>query len=240
MLNVANEDLQVLPTIPEGTKVINCSNNKITRIDRLPPNLEILDASNNLLESYALPKLPSTLQQLIVSNNHRLEHLPPLPKSLRILYCDGCLLESLPIIPWEVSDIRVGNGNMFFLNDDPEEIRCGQYNDAAYELKLPLLDVDEFKNTMTRENYEAVVYLDKRKQVRRFTDLAMIFPTLPPYVLAEIATKESPTIPAFDVYQMGEFMSSAQKQATRRSTKGYKMTPKRLAGDVYEQTFYKR
>lgn len=237
MLLLQNENLKDLPNIPEGTKAVYCGYNKITHIDRLPDSLTVLDAQSNLLTG--LPELPPKLEQLIVSNNPNIKHLPDLPKTLRILYCNNCGLDELPIIPWELSRIRSG-GNNFDYSDDPEEIRCGQYNDAAYELKLPLLDVDEFKNTMTRENYEAVVYLDKRKQIRRFTDLAMIFPDLPPYILAEIATKESPTIPAFDVYQMGEFMAHTQKQATGRSTKGYKMTPKRIAGDVHEQTFYKK
>ncbi len=88
---------------------------------------------------------------------------------------------------------------------------------------------------MTQENYEAVVYFDKKEQVRRFTDLAMIFPTLPPYILAEIAYEESPTIPAFDVYQMGAFMDTAQKQAMGRSTTSYKMKPKDSARVVYHK-----
>ncbi len=219
--------LKSLPTLPSSLVELYCSLNKLTSLPDLLgcKELKILHCTNSLLKTLPTLLHCKSLKDLYCYGNE-LTSIPPLPPSLEGLFCSNNNLTKLPILPWSLGTIESDFGN------DADQIKCNQYNEAAEHLGLPLLDVDEFKNTMTQENYEAVVYLDKKKQVRRFTDLAMVFPTLPPYVLAEIATHESPTVPAFDVYQMGAFMSSAQKQISGRSNKKYKMKTKKYTKPI--------
>ena len=219
--------LKILPNLPSSLVDLSCSHNKLTLFPDLLrcKELETLHCSNNLLKT--LPNLThcKALKYLSCYGNE-LTLLPILPLSLESLFCSNNNLTKLPILPWTLGRIESDFGN------DADQIKCEQYNEAAEELRLPILSLEDFTNTMTKENYEAVVYLDKAKQVRRFTDLAMTFPTLPPYLLAEIAYKESPTVPAFDVYQMGDFMAHTQKQATGRSNTTYKMKSKKYTTPI--------
>ncbi len=63
---------------------INCCNNQLTELPRLPNLLEIFWCNNNKLTE--LPELPNLLKELYCSNN-QLTSLPKLPNSLQRLYC---------------------------------------------------------------------------------------------------------------------------------------------------------
>jgi len=65
---------------------IDCYNNQLTSLPKLPNSLQELYCDNNKLTS--LPKLLNSLQELDCSNN-QLTELPELPKSLQILYYVG-------------------------------------------------------------------------------------------------------------------------------------------------------
>ena len=94
-LNLSWLTLEHLPDIPSNVTHLCCSYNSLTSI-LLPPMLQYLDCSNNMLRE--LPALPNTLNTLICGVN-RLESLPILPNSLRLLHCYMNRLTSLPEFP---------------------------------------------------------------------------------------------------------------------------------------------
>ena len=75
-----DNDLKVLPTLPNSLEYLYCSNNNITALPNLPNSLKYLYCYNNLL--ILLPILPNSLQNLICSNN-LLTLLPKFGDSLK-------------------------------------------------------------------------------------------------------------------------------------------------------------
>ena len=73
-----------------------CYDCQVTNIPSLPPNLEVLNCTNNFLSS--LPPLPSSLTKLIITNNY-FSVLPNLPNNLIQLSCDLNQLNYLPMLP---------------------------------------------------------------------------------------------------------------------------------------------
>lgn len=65
-LDLSNLNLDILPHIPEGIKILKCNNNNLKFIDYLPSTLEELHCENN-----------------------RLTYLFKLPKNLKVLKCKG-------------------------------------------------------------------------------------------------------------------------------------------------------
>uniref|UniRef100_A0A6C0JQV6 Leucine-rich repeat domain-containing protein n=1 Tax=viral metagenome TaxID=1070528 RepID=A0A6C0JQV6_9ZZZZ len=223
-INVAYEDLTKLDDIPVGTKIVRCENNKIVSIKSIPEGVEQLTCSNNKLKK--LPTLPSTLKYLICEHN-KLKTIPTLPKGLLTFRCYDNQLKTLPILPWDLEYIDCShNEDMediyaeYF--DDPERIKLYQYNKKAQDLRLPLVDT-----LPSERDYDAVVYHDSAKEVDRFVNLALVFPGVPPYVLAEIADWEKqpsnktdlPGVSAFDVTQIGAFMGSIQSSSKAAKNK---------------------
>lgn len=95
MLDLHGLGLSDLPALPSGTRYLNCAGNRLRRLpDPLPPDLEILDARDNLL-AY-LPPLPPRLEKLWVSGN-RLVALPLLPETLCEVDVARNRLRALPL-----------------------------------------------------------------------------------------------------------------------------------------------
>jgi Leucine-rich repeat (LRR) protein len=61
-INCSNNLLNLLPKLPNSLKEFYCYNNQLTSLPKLPNSLQILHCSNNSLTS--LPKLPNSLQKL--------------------------------------------------------------------------------------------------------------------------------------------------------------------------------
>ena len=61
-----NNNLQELPTLPDGLQWFDCDNNNLQELPPLPDGLQTLDCSNNNLKE--LPILPDGLQWLDCSN----------------------------------------------------------------------------------------------------------------------------------------------------------------------------
>ena len=95
-LNVANNNLTNLPTLPSSLTVLNISNNGFATLPTLPSNLTTLDVSNNSLTS--LPTLPINLTELRLQNN-AVTCLPTLPNSLSILSYDATDIGCIPNKP---------------------------------------------------------------------------------------------------------------------------------------------
>ena len=206
----------------------------LTEIDKIPVGTKYVNVSFNNLK--ILPELPPGLISLNCYYN-KIVKLPKLPKSLQSLNCSSNKLKEMPILPWQMDDLEC-NDNNFTDNiyySDPDEIKIYQYNKRAGELRLPMVDT-----LPSERDYDAVVYHDTGKEVDRFTDLALIFPGVPPYVLAEIADWEKqpasktdlPRVSAFDVVQIAPFMDSVKSsmRAVKNkstSTFNYPIRPKK-------------
>jgi hypothetical protein len=74
------------PNISSKLCYLNCSNNQLTKLEKLPSELIHLDCGNNQLKE--LNNLPNTITCLICSNNY-LKRLRKLPNEINILQCEG-------------------------------------------------------------------------------------------------------------------------------------------------------
>ena len=88
--------LTILPALPNSLTILDCSNNQLTSLPTLPSNLISLDSYSNQLTN--LPTLPSSLTRLSCSIN-QLTNLPTLPINLDWLGCYSNKLTSLPTLP---------------------------------------------------------------------------------------------------------------------------------------------
>jgi Leucine-rich repeat (LRR) protein len=94
-LNLSWLNLEHLPELPNNVTHLYCSYNSLVSVC-LPPMLQYLDCSNNMLRE--LPTLPNTLITLICGVN-QLTSLPILPESLRLVHCYMNRLTTLPELP---------------------------------------------------------------------------------------------------------------------------------------------
>ena len=130
-INCSNNNLSNLPKLPVYLVTLDCSNNNLTELVELPPFLQSLNCSNNKLS--VLPELPKTLGWLYASDNN-LTELPILPLPLRILYCSNNKLNILPTIPRKVKYLYCINNNLTDLPDMPENLHYILYdNNPIYE-----------------------------------------------------------------------------------------------------------
>jgi len=97
---------------PNSLQLLNCSNNKLTRLPTLPNTLNGLNCSNNRLTS--LPDLPNYLQTCeheiglreLDCWNKKLTILPHLPNTLQKLYCNSTILIILPNLPDSLQNVN--------------------------------------------------------------------------------------------------------------------------------------
>lgn len=132
---ISNTKIKSLPILPDTLLRLDCVDNNITEITKLPPNLKILnfmlnkkiniscelpqslikfDCSYSKLKT--LPKLPDNLLTLICHDNN-LRELPKLPQNLIILDCSRNMLEKVFHIPKEIYTFNVrDNPNLDITN----------------------------------------------------------------------------------------------------------------------------
>ena len=118
-LDLSNQNLTSLPTIPESVTVLYCSNNRLTSLPELPPSLKTLSCENNRL--FALPPFPPTLEFLFSSYN-QLTSLPNLPDSMKILKCASNQLRSLPDLPKELTLLECSKNHIARLPPLPPKL----------------------------------------------------------------------------------------------------------------------
>jgi Secretion system C-terminal sorting domain len=117
---------------------LNCYNNQISFLAKLPPILETLECQRNLLTN--LPALPSTLKDLTCINN-QITSLPLLPSGLDVLYCQQNALTLLPTaLPPSLRVFYCGGNQISILPPLPStllELSCG----SNLLTSLPVLPV---------------------------------------------------------------------------------------------------
>jgi Leucine-rich repeat (LRR) protein len=85
---------------------LDCSNNQLTKLPKLPDKLIYLFCEYNQLTS--LPELPNSLQYLWCSNN-QLISLPKLPDSLKTISCEYNQLIEFPNLPKNLENLLFSN-----------------------------------------------------------------------------------------------------------------------------------
>ena len=126
-LDISNKGLIELPSWVSqchNLKELDCSYNKITKIQNLPPTLEILVCSRNKI-TY-LDNLPQTLKILFCSNNYitQLDNLPP---TLIILWCNNNKITRIGYVPTTLEFLACSN-NSFKYNFKPTLENIRNYN----------------------------------------------------------------------------------------------------------------
>jgi len=101
---IANNDITYLPNLTrfKKLKLLNCHDNKLTRLPRLPNSLVELNCDYNKLTS--LPVLPKKMNRLLCSHN-KIKQLPKLPQELKILHCNHNELTCLPELPNNLNEL---------------------------------------------------------------------------------------------------------------------------------------
>ena len=98
-LDFTNLKLKTLPDLNRFTqlRVLYCSNNRLTNIDNLPPNLEYIYCSHNHIS--CINNLPFWLEGLFCNNN-RIRYINEFPPYLLRLFCNDNQLTSIPDLPF--------------------------------------------------------------------------------------------------------------------------------------------
>jgi Leucine-rich repeat (LRR) protein len=141
-LNVRSNRIAVLSGLPSPVKRVIADTNSITMIQsKLPPSLEYLEASYNLLRFAGLPlnwpstlrelhlnhnsiesfprKLPDTLEILSLNHNQIITIPSSLPSSLKILCCNGNRIRQCPPFrPNRFHILLLDNNCLFHLLDE--------------------------------------------------------------------------------------------------------------------------
>ncbi len=106
----------------DSLKVISCGNMNITDLTGVSyfKNLDTLNCNNNLLST--IPPIAKTIKVLFASYN-QLTSLPSaLPDSLHVLLCNNNKLSSLPTIPANVSYLSCENNQLTSLPQIPDAV----------------------------------------------------------------------------------------------------------------------
>ncbi len=129
--------LKELPDLlPAALVGLDCSNNLLIKLPKLPFNLKYLWARANQLT--ALPALPANLKDLLVHNNN-LTALPNLPNTLDFLYFHNNKINELPKLPNSLRELNCCDNLISVLRDLPDTLHFLSFvnNKVADFPKLP-------------------------------------------------------------------------------------------------------
>ena len=153
-LVVNNNQLPVLPELPEGLKHLSCNNNLLPVLPELPERLTILYCNNNQLEMLPdlpsrlecltcdfnrlvkLPELPATLDELSCRNN-QLEMLPKFPPKLYTLFCQFNRLKQLPVFNDRLFKVNCSHNELTripYTNQDLLSLKCSNNRIISIQL----------------------------------------------------------------------------------------------------------
>jgi hypothetical protein len=136
-LNCENNNLTFIPRLPQSLQRLLISYNKLGNLTNLPPNLTALFCKGNQLKS--LPDLPPTLETLDCSYN-TLSILPQLPISLKTLFCSNNILTILPDLPKILEGLECGDNRLKNLPILPKTLNflsCQNNTDLTCLPRLP-------------------------------------------------------------------------------------------------------
>jgi uncharacterized repeat protein (TIGR01451 family) len=148
----------------DDLNTLNCSENSLTGLPRLPNNLSLLDCYRNQLVSLptlppafnqltSLPTLPPALQIISCSAN-QLTSLPVLPAALQNLYCASNQLTNLPVLSPALQTLECSNNLLVGLPTLPltlQNLSCVNSGLTSINVTLPpsLKRLDCYENSFT-------------------------------------------------------------------------------------------
>ena len=128
-----NNQLTMLPTLPQNLELLYCDTNQLTVLPTLPQKLKILYCSDNQLTS--LPTLPQNLKELNCSRNE-LTVLSALPQNLELLYCFNNQLTVLPTLPQKLKTLNCSNNPIYEI----------VYNNSLIKIKQNIQTLNNFRH----------------------------------------------------------------------------------------------
>jgi Leucine-rich repeat (LRR) protein len=166
-LNCSNNELTTLPDLPPNLIGLYCSNNELTTLPDLPQNLEELNCSNNELTT--LPDLPPNLITLYCRNN-QLTSLPTLPPNLITLYCRNNQLTSLPNLPQNLQVLYCYDNELTSLPNLPQNLQVLYCNNNPIYKIININSLSILKqNIQILNNFRYLYYCLKfKKQLRKW------------------------------------------------------------------------
>ncbi len=136
-LNVTQNNLTTIDTLPKSLTKLYCSNNSLTSLPALwPPNLTLVDCRYNQITSFF--SLPPNLTHLKCRYN-QLSSLPVLPASIDTIDCGFNQLSSLPVLPLNLRLLDCSYCNitgLTFLSDSLRELNC-EHNSISFIDSFP-------------------------------------------------------------------------------------------------------
>jgi len=107
-----------LLNIPERVNYIECDNQKLTALDDLPSSLEELYVSNNNIPKFSGKECPKL--RILHINNNELTVLEDLPETLEILECENNMLRKLNLEKTQkLKTLKVSNNPLLLLEHVP-------------------------------------------------------------------------------------------------------------------------
>ena len=178
-INLSNKELTVLPDLSRFTnlKKLDCSFNKIKKINNLPEGLENLYCENNQIKE--LNNFPKGLKVLVCHNN-KIKKLDNLPEGFEGLGCSYNEIQELNNLPNKLGILNCENNQIKELNNIPKSlfVLCCTNN------LLPSVNINILKEIDINRKRETVIMfiLNMSKSKNRF-DNDDIFRKIGEYVL---------------------------------------------------------
>ena len=117
ILNCSDNNLLSIPKLPDSLEELHCYYNSLLFLPDLPANLKVLIAYTNILSS--LPtSLPATLTTLNFSGNN-VSVLPSLPNGLKELNFFANSISSIPLLPDSLNFLNCSSNNLTALPSLP-------------------------------------------------------------------------------------------------------------------------
>jgi len=120
-INIKKKNIRSLPSILQFTnlKRLFCYDNEIRFLPQLPDSLEYIDCNNNNL--IELPRLPKNLKMLLCYSND-IKVLPELPENLEILICGDNSLVQLPKLPNTLKELDIYSNFVVYIDELPKNL----------------------------------------------------------------------------------------------------------------------
>ena len=121
-LVIFKDNLTIIPfNLPPLLKGLNCNDNNLKELPKLPNSLEYLSCNNNNLKE--LPELPNSLKILKLSKNMVKELPDTLPSNLEFLNISFNLIDNIKNLPDSIEILVInGNKNLNKINKLPNNI----------------------------------------------------------------------------------------------------------------------
>jgi len=163
-IDCSNNKLTKLPKLPESLEVLVCNDNNLTELPMLPLNLKNLYCTRNNL--IYLPTLPNELTELWCQFN-QIKLIPRLPESLETLVCDCNKIEKMPEIHYGIRTLHCSYNNIKTLKNIKDII----YINNVGSLRINNNPVTDFMNDRYKGQIGQNDYINKYMKEKLAVDI---------------------------------------------------------------------